>query len=291
MEIIWVLENVKQEDSFYNKLRILLLVASASLWKKYHPTHTLVLYCDNLTLDTLNTLNIFQLWNDIRPLNSSINLRKSDFWSTCKTEIISKTEIPICVVDHDFLIFKNIEEHLKNNVLFTHDEIASNWYPKPDCKFTQQIDYNFNRIDDTAANVSLFYLPDPKFARKYAKQTLINHQQFSELNENSCATNHMILSEQLMLKQWLLEYNIEYKALSKNVFDCKTLEWTNIINNKGIWNIEESSLYYRHYGVTEKNLVDDVETHNFLLRCINAGKVINSKELNKKLNDKSRFWS
>ena len=287
MEIIWVLENVKQEDSFYNKLRILLLVASTSLWKKYHPTHTLVLYCDNLTLDTLNTLNIFQLWNDIRPLNSSINLRKSDFWSTCKTEIISKTEIPICVVDHDFLIFKNIEEHLKNNVLFTHDEIASNWYPKPDCKFTQQIDYNFNRIDDTAANVSLFYLPDPKFARKYAKQTLINHKQFSELNENSCATNHMILSEQLMLKQWLLEY----KALSKNVFDCKTLEWTNIINNKGIWNIEESSLYYRHYGVTEKNLVDDVETHNFLLRCINAGKVINSKELNKKLNDKSRFWS
>ena len=44
MEIIWVLENVKQEDSFYNKLRILLLLASTSLWKKYHPTHTLVLY-------------------------------------------------------------------------------------------------------------------------------------------------------------------------------------------------------------------------------------------------------
>ena len=107
MEIIWVLENVKQEDSFYNKLRILLLLASTSLWKKYHPTHTLVLYCDNLTLDTLSTLGIFHLWNDIRPLNSTINIRKSDFWSTCKTEIISKTKIPICIVDHDFLIFKS----------------------------------------------------------------------------------------------------------------------------------------------------------------------------------------
>tara|TARA_B100000768_G_scaffold145818_1_gene138771 strand:- start:1310 stop:2185 length:876 start_codon:yes stop_codon:yes gene_type:complete len=291
MEIIWVLENVKQEDSFYNKLRILLLIASTSLWKKYHPTHTLVLYCDNLTLDTLSTLGIFHLWNDIRPLNSTINIRKSDFWSTCKTEIISKTKIPICIVDHDFLIFKNIEEHLKDNVLFTHDEKASNWYPKPNCKFTQKIDYKFDRIDDTAANVSLLYLPNPKFSRKYAKQVIINHKQFSELNDKSCATNHMILSEQLMLKQWLLKDNIKYKTLSKNVFDCKTLKWTDIINNKGIWNIEESLLYYKHYGVAEKRLVDDINTHNYLLRCINAGKIIDAKELNKKLNDKSRFWS
>ena len=289
MEIIWVLENVKQEDSFYNKLRILLLLASTSLWKKYHPTHTLVLYCDNLTLDTLSTLGIFHLWNDIRPLNSTINIRKSDFWSTCKTEIISKTKIPICIVDHDFLIFKNIEEHLKDNVLFTHDEIASNWYPKPNCKFTRQIDYNFERIDDTAANVSLFYLPNPKFSRKYAKQVIINHKQFSELNDKSCATNHMILSEQLMLKQWLLKDNIKYKVLSKNIFDCKNLEFTDNINNKGIWNLKESSLYYKHYGVTEKRLVNDIPTHQFLLRCINAGGVINSKELNKKLNDKNRF--
>ena len=99
----------------------------------------------------------------------------------------------------------------------------------------------------------------------------------------------MILSEQLMLKQWLLKDNIKYKALSKNIFDCKNLEFTDNINNKGIWNLKESSLYYKHYGVTEKRLVNDIPTHQFLLRCINAGGVINSKELNKKLNDKNRF--
>ena len=286
MEIIWVLENVKQEDSFYNKLRILLLLASTSLWKKYHPTHTLVLYCDNLTLDTLSTLGIFHLWNDIRPLNSTINIRKSDFWSTCKTEIISKTKIPICIVDHDFLIFKNIEEHLKDNILFTHDEIASNWYPKPNCKFTRQIDYNFERIDDTAANVSLFYLPNPKFSRKYAKQVIINHKQFSELNDKSCATNHMILSEQLMLKQWLLKDNIKYKALSKNIFDNKNLEFTDNIKEEVL---KESSLYYYLVDTSTEQDYSNIFTHQFLLRCINAGGVINSKELNKKLNDKNRF--
>ena len=93
MEIIWVLENVTKENQFYNKLRILLLVASVSLWKKYHPNHTLVLYGDKLTLNTLDTLNTLHLWNSIRKLNSNVNIRKNSFWSTCKTEIISKTKI------------------------------------------------------------------------------------------------------------------------------------------------------------------------------------------------------
>ena len=285
MEIIWVLENVTKQISFYNKLRILLLVASVSLWKKYHPNHITVLYCDNLTLDTLDKLNILHLWNDIRKLNSNVNIRKTSFWSTCKTEIISKTKIPICIVDHDFLIFKNISNYLKDNVLFTHDEIASNWYPKTTDKFVRQIDYKFEIIDDTAANVSLFYLPDPEFSNKYGKQVIKNHEQFSNFNSKECSTNHMILSEQLMLKQWLLKDNIKYKILSKNIFDCKKLEFKNNINNKGIWNLKESSLYYKHYGVKERDLINDKPTHQFLLRCINAGGIINSKEL-----DENRFW-
>ena len=174
---------------------------------------------------------------------------------------------------------------LKDNVLFTHDEIASNWYPKTTDKFVRQIDYKFEIIDDTAANVSLFYLPDPEFSNKYGKQVIKNHEQFSNFNSKECSTNHMILSEQLMLKQWLLKDNIKYKILSKNIFDCKKLEFTNNINNKGIWNLKESSLYYKHYGVKERDLINDKPTHQFLLRCINAGGIINSKEL-----DENRFW-
>ena len=96
----------------------------------------------------------------------------------------------------------------------------------------------------------------------------------------------MILSEQLMLKQWLLKDNIKYKVLSKNIFDCKKLKFTDNINNKGIWHLKESSLYYKHYGVKEKELIDDKLTHQFLLRCINAGGIINSKKLYE-----NRFWS
>jgi len=39
MEVIWVLENVVRSKNFYNQTRILLLAASVSLWRKYHPDH------------------------------------------------------------------------------------------------------------------------------------------------------------------------------------------------------------------------------------------------------------
>ena len=128
MEIIWVLENVKQNKKFYNKLQLLMLIASVTLWRKYHPNHTLVLYVDSLTFNTLKLTGLFHLWDSIRILEYDNKINRDIFWSTGKTKVISETKIPLVVVDHDFLIFKNIDEHLNNNVLYSYDEIASNWY-------------------------------------------------------------------------------------------------------------------------------------------------------------------
>jgi len=264
MEIIWVLENVTKQISFYNKLRILLLVASVSLWKKYHPNHITVLYCDNLTLDTLDKLNILHLWNDIRKLNSNVNIRKTSFWSTCKTEIISKTKIPICIVDHDFLIFKNIDEHLNNKVLYTYDEITNSWY-YIDNKLNKKLTKPITKIIDKAANVSLFYLPDYKFANEYAKQVLQNHIEFTKLGAD--CTNYMVLSEQMLLKQWLIERNIPHNTLSNYLWDCNKIKPSKLLNDRGIWNYKESNLYYKHYGMEKRRKVD----LDYLIRCINSG--------------------
>ena len=285
MNAIWVLENCKKSDDFYTKQLVLMLLASVALWKRYHPLHDVFLYLDTVTYNKFKNTPIFSFFPTTIVFEYDEKIDRSIFWSSSKTKIISEIKDPTIVVDHDFLIFKNISNYLKDNVLFTHDEIASNWYPKTTDKFVRQIDYKFEIIDDTAANVSLFYLPDPEFSNKYGKQVIKNHEQFSNFNSKECSTNHMILSEQLMLKQWLLKDNIKYKILSKNIFDCKKLEFTNNINNKGIWNLKESSLYYKHYGVKERDLINDKPTHQFLLRCINAGGIINSKEL-----DENRFW-
>ena len=292
MEVIWVLENVKNDMLFYSKLQLTLLVASISLWRKYHPEHYTVIYCDNLTYDTLNKLKIFNLWHDVRKLDYPDDINREIFWSGCKTKIISETKIPLVIIDHDFLIRKNIDEHLNTNVLYSYDEIESNWYPPTWDPYAKQIP--FERVVDRAANVSLFYLPDPEFANKYGKKVLNNHRILSKIHKKlpnlkkwEISTNHMILSEQLMLKQWLVKDKIPHETLCNLVWDCTKPAYRSLEDevkaDQGIWNSKECSLYYKHYGVEETYLkeryyhVGSKEYQreiNYLRRCIIAGKLV-----------------
>ena len=266
MEIIWVIENVKRSKDFYTKKFTLLLAASITMWKRYHPNHKTVIYVDFITFNHYQKTPLFELFDEVRILEYDDKIDREVFWSSSKTKIISETKIPIVVVDHDFLIFKNIDELLNDKLLYSYSERADNWYPDKHCKFNEKLTIPVERLINEAANVSLFYLPDPKFANEYAKQTLQNHTEFTEMGIDN--TNYMILSEQLMLKQMIYKNKIPYQTLNKNIWDCKKLKWLEDIDPKGIWNIKESSLYYKHYGVEKKRMKK--EHFQYLLRCINS---------------------
>jgi hypothetical protein len=197
--------------------------------------------------EILSNLNLLGMWDEVRPLSYPEKINREIFWSSPKTKIISETEIPLLVIDHDFLIFKNIDEHLKDAVLYSYDERADNWYPPKGDIFNKQLSNPIPWVADLAANVSLFYLPDPKFAQKYGKQTLKNHEELTAMNDPLITTNHMIMSEQFMLKQWLIQDNIPHKCLSKNLWNCQKIKFYDYFyvssNEIGIWNLKESSLY------------------------------------------------
>lgn len=289
METIWTLENVKGDSSFYNELRILLLITSVSLWRKYHSTHKTIFYCDEITRTFLSKLDIFHLWDEIRELKYEEEIDRKIFWSSSKTKIISETEIPLLVIDHDFLVFKNIDKYLTNDILYSYDEKADNWYPPKNCNYNKRLSNPIEWINPLASNVSLFYLPDPIFARKYGEQVLQNHIEFTKMNSNKVTTNHMILSEQFMLKQWLIKDNIPHRTLSKNLWDCVNVNYTNDLNDIGIWDKRESLLSYKHYGMEERIISKDKisqtykDTLDYLYRCINAGKLINIINLQKNI--------
>ena len=289
METIWVLENVKKNNSFYSQLQIWMLVASVSLWRKYHPNHKTVFYCDSISHKMLSNLGLLDMWDEVRPLSYLEKINREIFWSSPKTKIISETEIPLLVIDHDFLIFKNIDEHLKDEVLYSYDERADNWYPPKADAFNKRLSNPIQWVTDLAANVSLFYLPDPKFAQRYGKQTLKNHEELTAIDDPLITTNHMIMSEQFMLKQWLIGENIPHNCLSKNLWDCKKINFYDALNDRGIWDLKESILYYKHYGSEERHIREGVSSTPyetvvaFLKRCIKAGKLINLESLEEKI--------
>ena len=154
MKAIWVIENVKKDNSFYDEFTLVMLFASVTLWKRYHPNHTTILYCDKQTLDVLSNLDILSLWDQIKDLSYPEKINREIFWSSCKTKIISEATEPIIVIDHDFLISTNIDEYLKDEVLYTHEEQAYPWYPHKNDKYCAQLPYPAPNEVDLAANVS-----------------------------------------------------------------------------------------------------------------------------------------
>lgn len=289
MEVIWVLYNVEGNDeAFYSRLRILMLVASVSLWKKYHPTHKTVFYCDDLTHEILSKLDIFKIFDEVRPLPKIENIDTGVFWSSPKTKVISETKIPLLLVDHDFLIYKNIDEHLTDKVLYTYDEESTDYYPPESDWKLDKLTTPVKRLVEKAANVCLFYLPNPEFARKYAKQTLKNHEELTSLNSDETTPNHMVFSEQFMLKQWLIEQEIPHDTLSQNIWDCHKVAYSDKLNDRGIWNKRESMVSYKHYGLFERRLREGIlegydKEIEYLYRCIKVGKLLDVDQLKEKM--------
>lgn len=289
MKAIWVYENTKGLDSFYSRFNTTLFIASVCLWKKYHPSHKTVIYLDTMTYNKFLPLDIFYLWDEVKPLEYNERINRDQLWSGCKSKIVSQATEPFVIIDHDFLIFKNIDEHLDDSIIYSYDEDMSSWYINPwdehNKRLTNPIEFHQNQ----AANVSLLYIPDPAFAQRYGQRVIQNHTEFTQLVGKNIHSGYLTISEQYMLKDWLVKENIKHKTLSKNIFCCKSVEYSQDLNDIGIWDLEETKKYYFHYGVNKRNVLDNHpkfgydETIQYLYRCINASKLINIEYLNDKL--------
>ena len=290
MQVKWVYENVTGYDSFYSKLNITLLIASVCLWKKYHPKHITNLYVDNITYDKLILLDILYLWDNVEILKYADRINRLILWAGCKPKVISQTKTPMLIVDHDFLIFKNIDEHLKDEVVYSYDEDMSQWYINSDDEYNKQLTNPIEFVQDKAANVSFLYLPDVNFAIEYGQQTVDRLTEFTALLGYNLNTGYLSACEQYELKEMLIKSKIKHKTLNQNIYSCNNLKFKEEKNNIGIWDLKESFLSYKHYGVDKRNIFDNkkghkyVESISYLYRCIKASKLMSIEYLEDKFN-------
>ena len=290
MTVKWVYENVTGFDSFYSKLNIALLITSLCLWKKYHPKHTTVLYVDKSTYDRFFNLDIIYLWDRVEILNYKDRVNRKILWAGCKPKVISQTKEPMLIIDHDFLIFKNIDELLNDEVIYAYDEDMSQWYINSDDQYNKNLKDPIKFIQDKAANVSFLYLPNVNFAREYGQQTVDRLTEFTAMLGDNLNTGYLTVCEQYQLKELLHINKIKHKTLNKNIYSCGKVQFKQEKNNIGIWELEESFLYYKHYGVDKRRILDNrqgykySDTISYLYRCINSSKLINIEYLDNKLN-------
>lgn len=276
MKTIWVLENIKgnlnSKDNYANsKLNILLLLASVHLWKKNHREDSCVLYADDLTINTLNKLQVLDFWDEIRPIPTTRRIDKDVFWASPKLEVLAQINEPVILMDNDTHVYVPLRNYLDENTLYVmHYEKGGGYYPSSIDENVKKLSLK-RRWETDSVNVGFLHLPDPEFTRKYANQSLDLMEEFTQMGVKNSL--YLIFSEQLLLKTMLEEDGIKNKPILSTYYNCREWEWGED-HNKGIWEVKESGRYIKHYGPLKADIKDNKKGLNYhaeiahLLNCI-----------------------
>lgn len=277
MKIIWVLENIKSNtysnDYYINsRLNVLLLLASVHLWRKNHPDDTCVLYADDITIDTLDRLKVLEFWHQIKPIPKKGVIDKDVFWASSKLQVLSEIDEPVILMDNDTHVYKPIKHLLDPDTVYVCNyEVGKGYYPTSIDKYVSQLSYKA-RWQTESVNVSFLQLPDPVFTKEYANLSIQMMEEFTALKAPN--PQYLIFSEQLLLRHLLDKKNINHKSIISTDWDCKKWEWGED-NDKGIWPVYESEMYFKHYGPLKGWIKTNQADQNYereishLVNCIN----------------------
>ncbi len=276
MKAIWVLENIHNDKGFYGKFNILLLLASVTLWKRNHPGSKTVLYCDDLTKETLTLANAIHLWDEIAQYTHTYKIKRHVFWACNKVKVISEQTEPFVIMDNDSLVFKPLTKYLKDEIVVSNLETGKGYYPGNTDKYVKKLSRRV-RWQQDSLNVSFLYFPDIKVSQEYGKWSLEMMQEFSAMNVPN--SQYLIFAEQLLLR-WILDNeNLKYKSLISTNWDCNKWDWGEE-HEKGIWPFPESELYYKHYGPGKKYVIKNATELGYEGECELLINAINISDLN-----------
>jgi hypothetical protein len=241
---LWVLENIDQDRAYYSKFNILCLFSSVKLYKKHHPDHKTVFYCDPMTFSFVRDLGAIHLWDEVVEFKFDLPVNKKIFWASSKLHILSQINEPIVIIDNDSLVYTNLDSYLKDEVVVSNLEDGKGYYPLAYDPYIRKLSYK-QRWKADSVNVSFLYLPDPTFTKIYTKLSIDIMKELTQINAPD--SRFLIFAEQLILRHLLDKNNIPFKSLISTSWDCQAWQWGKD-HDKGVWPFPESNKYYFHYG-------------------------------------------
>lgn len=271
-KVIWVLQNIKGTLTFYDELTLMMLVASVCSWRNQHQSFN-ELHVDSLTRDILSQLDVLHLWDsvvtDIVDSESPINLES--FWASSKVKVLKEQTEPVTIVDNDLFAYTNLLQYDTAPVVYSHDEDGKQWYFDASDEYVGRIKsipadiiYTPNR---SALNVCYLSFTDLHLQQQYADWSYKVMVELSEMGAPKGA--HMTYAEQKLLKQIIVNQQLEYRTLISNIYQCGKFNFDEQSHNdRGVWSYSESKTKYWHVGFEKTDLKKKPERMDFLYRIV-----------------------
>ncbi|MDE6501789.1 MAG: hypothetical protein K2L10_06860 [Ruminococcus sp.] len=191
---------------------ILMVVLSALTWQKYNGNIKLV--ADEKVLEYFQSKNLLLLWNggsELLEVKESFSAKT--FWAVGKLYAFKQQNLPIAVIDTDFIVWKNIYKLISGEVVTAHEEEISDVYPSEEY-FRMDDTYNFKNLswNVNLYNTAFLYIKDMIFKEYYIFQSINFIRNCLESRNNVIS---MVFAKQRLLamyaNQW--DINIHYVTI------------------------------------------------------------------------------
>ena len=259
VNVIWVLENIKRDNSFYKQFNTALLFNSVIQWRKHNKNTNTVLLCDELTYEFLTKLNALNLWHEVKKMPWIKDIDKDVFWASAKVQGISGIEAPSVILDNDFIVYSNFEKYLGDKIIVGHDEDGKNYYPNAMDEYVRQTREYLNRPNHKSINCCFLYFPNPKFGKNYGLTSLELMKKLTEIKAPN--SKYLVYAEQLLLKHLLDLHKQEYIPLIGDIWHCSDRKWEK--REEGIIKDKHPQLLFRHYWMEKNKILSNEEGYSY----------------------------
>ena len=264
MNIIWVAEDIKKDQSFIQtKTEVLCTLSCLLFVKKYFPNDKTIFIVDDFTKKYYEQFGFLHLFDEVncellKQVDDSIDRKL--FWAAGKILAQRHTHGPTLTFDLDFRIFNNLPKlgvFDEDIACLWLEEIGNDFYHQPsDALRYAELDWK-HEWDNYALNVSMLYLKNNDFKNLYCDKAIEYMKSCSHkisLIENKTERNRFILFvEQYMLYQLAKENNQKVKLLIDDF--CPMPKSNTLIKSSGI-DMKNCGFHFYHYGHYKHNMIE-----------------------------------
>jgi hypothetical protein len=276
MNVIWVAEDIKKDQSFkQTKAEVLCTLSCLLFIKQYYPHFKTIFFVDEYTKKYYKQFGFMELFDEVNDtlLNEPIEgINRDIFWAASKILAQRNTPGPTLTIDLDFRIFNDISK------LGVFDgDICCLWLEVIDDEFyfkpTQALDYpglnwKYN-WSDLALNVSFLYLKNEYFKNLYCDLALDYMRscfgKIPEINGKVERNKFILFAEQYMLHQLAKEQGQQIKLLIDDFYPIpKSVDY---IKSSGI-DMSNCGFHFYHYGDHKSKMINkEPHFYNEIDKC------------------------
>lgn len=245
MRVIWSLEKVEGRN--WNQ-QAQFLKESVKAWDSIYPFDEKVLYVDEYSKESLGTLGIIKLFDEVNQVDySKFPLIDSQvFWASVKMRVILEQREPFIMVDNDFTLKGDIKKFIDpEKVCFNYLETTIALYPSHINPSIRELKLPY-RLSNYASNTSFLHIPDIDFGVEFANLSLSTMESFTANNITN--TTFMLFAEQQLFCSILFGRKLDFQQLHRTIFISSANKWSDLEDSHGIFTLSEADEMYSHIG-------------------------------------------